>query len=249
MRYLYKNKKEINSKKEWKEAFCSAYSGKSDDYHWKEGRSGERLAEDFKGENAQGENNMVNMVKLFLNTDDVVLEIAKIEHPSVFDSYPRPRMQDLAIWGSANGKKIFIGIEAKVDESFGSKSISQQRKYVSNLKTPTEADKRLDGLIRDFLNGEEDVNGELPYQLLYYLAGSFREPNVDIIFMPVIVYKSNSYSEEKGNKNHDAYLSFMEALKFDKKHSFEGDEIQDAYYKRLTVNGISKDVYSCYIVK
>lgn len=36
MKYFYKEK-EIRNKNDWKKAFCSAYSGTSDDYHWKEG--------------------------------------------------------------------------------------------------------------------------------------------------------------------------------------------------------------------
>ena len=243
MRYFYKDK-EIHSKEEWKLAFCESYSGKDDDKHWKSGRSGERLAEDFMGENPCGENTMVEMVKKLTGAEIVSLDVAKIEHASVFDKHPRPRIQDLAIWGHADGKKIFIGVEAKVDESFGAVSLSQQRAKVAKKKEDgmsTEADQRLNELIRDFLGNDIDNNGNLRYQLLYYLAGSFREQNADIIFMPVIVYKSDLYNVKKGDTNHKAYKDFMDKL-LDK----TGDDI---YYKRLTINGLTKDVYSCYIVK
>jgi hypothetical protein len=63
------------------------------------------LAEDFKGVNASGEETIVVMVKQLIGAEKVTLDIAKIEHASVFDKYPRPRMQDLAIWGNADGKK------------------------------------------------------------------------------------------------------------------------------------------------
>ena len=243
MRYFYKDK-EIHSKEEWKLAFCESYSGKEDDKHWKPGRSGERLAEDFMGENPCGENTMVEMVKKLIGAEKVSLDIARIEHASVFDSHPRPRIQDLAIWGHADGKKIFIGVEAKVDESFGSVSLSQQKAKVEKMKNEgvsTKAGLRLDELIRDFLGNDIENHGNLRYQLLYYLAGSFREQNADIIFMPVIVYISNLYDVKKGNTNHKAYQAFMDKM-LDK----VGDDI---YYKRLTINGITKDVYSCYIVK
>ena len=133
MRYFYKDK-EIHSKEEWKLAFCESYSGKDDDKHWKPGRSGERLADDFMGENPCGENTMIDMVQKLIGAENVSLEIAKIEHASVFDKHPRPRIQDLAIWGHADGNRIFIGVEAKVDESFGSVSLSQQKAKVEKMK-------------------------------------------------------------------------------------------------------------------
>jgi hypothetical protein len=248
MKYYYKEK-EITKKEDWKNAFCSAYNKKEkEDKHWREGRSAECLAEDFMGENATGKETMIEMVSLCLNTHNISLEKACIEHASKFDEYKRPRMQDLAIWGRSDKKNIFIGIEAKVDEKFGSKSLSEQRKYVNNLKK-TDAGDRLDKLIKDFLDGKEKENESLRYQLLYYLAGSIREPNTNVIFLPVIVYKTRAlkfklYSEKLGDKNYNDYVNFMKALGFktlDEKHKI--------YHKEITDNGITKDVYSTYIVK
>ena len=256
MKYYYKEK-EITKKEDWKNAFCSAYNKKEkEDKHWREGRSAECLAEDFMGENATGKETMIEMVRLCLNSQNISLEKACIEHASKFDEYKRPRMQDLAIWGRSDKKNIFIGIEAKVDEKFGSKSLSEQRKYVNNLKTKTDAGNRLNKLIEDFLDRKEKENESLRYQLLYYLAGSIREPNTDVIFLPVIVYKTraskfNLYSKKLGDKNYNDYVNFMKALKFeefetlDEKHN----EIHKIYHKKITDNGITKDVYSTYIVK
>ena len=243
MKYYYKDK-EIHSKEEWKRAFCESYSGTDKDKHWKPGRSGERLAEDFMGKTPNGEESLVKIIKQLTGAENVSLDIAKIEHASVFDKHPRPRIQDLAIWGKADGRNLFIGVEAKVDESFGSVTLAQQDAKVKKMKIEgisTKADQRLDELIRDFLGNNIDDNGSLRYQLLYYLAGSFREQDADVIIMPVIVYKSNLYNETKGKKNHRAYTAFMDKL-------LQKVE-DDVYYKRLTVNGITKDVYSCYIVK
>lgn len=252
MKYYYKNN-EILSKKDWKNAFCASYSKKEDNIHWKTGRSGERLAEDFMGDKAKGEFTMIEMVRTLLDTKNVYLEKACIEYDSQFDNYSKPRKQDLAIWGKANGKSIFIGVEAKVDERFGTKSLKQQRDYVDNLKDQkisTNADKRLNELISDFLNGEERKNENLRYQLLYYLAGSIREMNCDVVFMPVLVYKTDSqYSEAKGNRNRDDYTIFMNALKFSRITAFEKNGISLAYHRKFIVNGIKKDVYSCYIEK
>lgn len=114
MKYYY-DKQEIRDILDWKKAFCASYSGQDNDYHWQLGRSGERLANDFIADGACGEETMMKMVSGFLHTNDVSLEKAYIEHGSKFDKYSRRRVQDLAIFGNAKGKSIFIGIEAKVD--------------------------------------------------------------------------------------------------------------------------------------
>lgn len=253
MNYYYKDE-EITSKNEWEKAFCKSYNSNGDSKYWKDGRSAECLAEDFIGSKPNGESCMIEMIKRFLNAQSIILEKAEIEYPSVFDKYPRPRMQDLAIWGQADNKKIFVGVEAKVDEAFGSKSIAQQRTYVEGLKqkeTNTEADKRLDELVKIYLNGDENKYGNLRYQLLYYLAGSFCTKNADIIFMPVIVYKSRGekYNDKNGVKNRDAYKQFMTGLGFTSMPEVVGGQIELAYHKKVSAHGIEKDVYSCYIVK
>ena len=252
MNYLYKDKI-IATKAEWEKAFNSAYNSKGQDIHWKIGRSGECLAEDFIGNEATGEESIVDMITRFLNTTDIVLETAKIEHPSIFDKHPRPRIQDLAIWGKADNKNIFVGVEAKVDEPFGSRTIAEQRKYVNGL-TKTEANERLDELVHNYLNGNELKHGKLRYQLLYYLAGSFCEKNADIIFLPVIVYETRAksfgeYLERKGSANKKAYKLFMQELGFGEVKNIIGGQILMAYYKKISISGVEKDVYSCYIVK
>lgn len=256
MKYFYKEK-EIHSKTEWKNAFCESYNSTGDDKHWKVGRSAECLAEDFIGNKPQGESSMIEMIKRFLNVKNISLENAKIEYASVFDEYQRPRIQDLAIWGQADNKKIFVGIEAKVDEPFGSKSIAQQRKYVNGLilkGTQTKADERLNNLVADYLNNDEKKHGNLRYQLLYYLAGSFCTKDTEIIFMPIIVYKSrgkllNEYVDAKGKINKEAYKQFMTELGFTSMDEVVGEQIELAYHKKVSANGVEKDVYSCYITK
>lgn len=149
MKYFYKDI-EITTKAEWERAFNKSYNNKGKDIHWKIGRSGECLAEDFIGNEPNGEKSIVDIIKSFLGTTNISLETAKLEHASIFDTHPRPRIQDLAIWGKADNKNIFVGVEAKVDEPFGSKTIAGQRKYVNGL-TKTEANLRLDELVCNYL--------------------------------------------------------------------------------------------------
>ena len=257
MKYYY-DKQEIRDIHDWEKAFCASYSRKYNDNHWQLGRSGERLANDFIADGACGEETMKKMVSGFLHTNDVSLEKAYIEHGSKFDKFSRRRVHDLAIFGNAKGKSIFIGIEAKVDESFGSYTVSAQRNNVKKMLSEgknTDAGLRLDKLVSDFLEGDEIKYGKLRYQLLYYLAGSFREA-AEVIFMPVIVYKTTGvdYHESKGAANQREYKRFMENLGFKEvREMISGDTVM-AYHNFVCApdfNGmlVQKDVFSCYIVK
>ena len=253
---IIKNKigRVLNSIEEWKKGFIEV----DEERHWEEGRSAERLANDFThGYPSSGEKSLRQLLSLFLESEDIVWNKACIEHGSVFDSYSRPRMQDLAIWGEAGNKPFFIGVEAKVDECFGSKSVAQQQKYVQELKSKginTKADNRLNELCSDFLsNIDKKYYKSIRYQLLYYLAGSFRE-KADVVFMPVIVYTSDKYDSIKGDSNYRSYLTFMQLLGFEEvrvnvpRMKIAYKKVISAYNKeRNTI--LTKPVFSCYFEK
>lgn len=238
----------------WKEGFVAV----DEERHWEPGRSAEQLSKDFSdGCPSSGELSLREMISFFCGSDRIEWGPAYIEHGSSFDSHPRPRMQDLAIKGKVNGQSFFIGVEAKVNEPFGSKSVAGQKSYIEGIKAKgknTEADDRLIDLCKDFLSAvpEKDY-GKIRYQLLYYLAGSFREEG-DIIFMPVIVYHSDKYDSSMGERNYKAYKRFMELLGFDKIVGHP-QEIKVAYMKTICAPDkrrkqiLSKTVYSCYIEK
>lgn len=238
----------------WKEGFIAVDGEK----HWEEGRSAERLANDFSSKvPSSGECSLRDILMSFLHEDKIIWKKATIEHGSQFDSYARPRMQDLAIWGNAGNKAFFIGVEAKVDEPFGSKNIAEQKKYINRILASgknTNADKRLYELCEDFLGGLEDHRiNSLRYQLLYYLAGSFRE-NADYIIMPVFTYHSDKFDKIKGEQNYSDYCYFMDHLGF-QKLNLNIANLRIAYYKHIDtydkdrVTILSKDVYSCYFEK
>lgn len=253
MKYYYK-KKEIRNKSEWEAAFRAAYSNKKNT-PWEVGYSAERLADDFINTTpSSGEQTIVNMIHFFFGKDkSVYLDHANLEHLSKFDSYSHPRQQDLGIWGEVDKTPFFIGVEAKVNESFGSNDMAKQS--IEAQKTPSNKD-RYDKLVEDFLskyNPEE--YSSLRYQLLHYLAGSLREPNCSIIFMPVVVYVNKSvYNKTDGEKNKQAYKDFMDLL-FSKVDVPENNEIKLAYkqefktWNRERTMLVTKQVYSCYIQK
>ena len=246
--------KTILTAENWKDGFVAV----DDERHWEPGRSAEQLSKDFTdGCPSSGEQSLREMIQFFCDSDNIEWGEAYIEHGSSFDSHPRPRMQDLAIKGKVNEQSFFIGVEAKVNEPFGSKSVAGQKSYIERIKAngqKTEADDRLRDLCEDFLsNVAEKDYGKIRYQLLYYLAGSFREEG-DIIFMPIIVYQSDKYDSSMGKRNFNAYKKFMELLGFDKVLGHPKGMIE-AYKKTLCAPDknrkcmLSKTVYSCYIEK
>lgn len=89
-----------------------AFSGKKAK-HWKEGRSAFSLADYVSNNN--GKQRIIELVSAQIN-DDFTLDLAHPEYEARFDSYGHGREHDLGIFGkTASGKKIFVGVEAKVD--------------------------------------------------------------------------------------------------------------------------------------
>ena len=252
MKYYYK--KEIKNKSEWEAAFRAAYGNKKD-APWEVGYSGERLADDFINTTpSSGEKTIVDMIHFFLGKNkSVYCDHAEIEHLSKFDFHRHPRQQDLGIWGEVDKTSFFVGVEAKVNESFGNNDLAKQS--IEAKKTPSNKD-RYDKLVEDFLSKFDPAEySGLRYQLLHYLAGSLREPNCDIIFMPVVVYVNKSvYNKTEGEKNKQAYEDFMNLL-FTKVDVPQDNEIKLAYKQEFTTWNlertelVTKQVYSCYIQK
>ena len=257
--YFYGSKKgeSIKSYEEWEKVF-HVHDSKGKIDHWKPGYSAQSLAEDFMCND--GEQMLMQLVEQFTGEHIQGIPTALIEHGSSFDSYGRARMQDLVVFGKlTNEDTFFIGLEAKVKESFGSNSIKKQYdacKAKKEARIRTNAYERLQALVKDFLHKELDEltpkELELRYQLLFYLAGSFRDrEGGKHIFMPVV-----AYHHTKGkDKNEEAFEAFIEALGgFTKqKITVNGKEII-GYKKELSAplkDGTpeTKMVYTCYITK
>jgi hypothetical protein len=155
-------------------------------------------------------------------------------------------MQDLAIWGESEKGSILTCIEAKVDEEFN----ELLNKAYDNAKqkfdeTPrSNAKNRIEELCKKYLNvnAESIKSGDennIRYQLLYYLAGSICEAKEygNVVFMPIMVFKTDEYNKTKGDRNREDYERFIEALKFEKcnkekgifKRTFEGIDVYISY--------------------
>ena len=149
-----------------------------DKNHWKKGRSAYSLADFMLNHN--GESLIDNLLQQASNGKYNICSAKKacIEHESKFDKYKgRGRMHDLALFGENDN--YFIGIEAKVDETFGDTIMEAYNKgNKANESNPkSKKAQRVLDLVKKYFNQNtitEEI-GQYRYQLLHYLAGAMAE--------------------------------------------------------------------------
>ena len=252
MKISNKNNRLITNLESWKTAFIEVdKKSKEDDgkSNWKEGRSACTLAKYFTTPNIE-ESDGIEKIKEYLEAlgfSNLKFTSAEIEHESRFDSFRgKGRMQDLAIWGESEKGSILTCIEAKVDESFDKslfKKLEEIEKYLDTHKNSKRRD-RIQNLCKEYLKVnvgdiESEGKNDIRYQLLHYLAGSICEAKccADVVFMPIMVFKTNKYNETIGEMNRKDYERFIEALDFEEcnkdkkilKRTFEGIDVYISY--------------------
>lgn len=245
MKIENKNNRLITNLESWKTAFIEVDKEKN----WEEGRSACTLAKYFTTPNIEESYGIKKIKEYFeaLGFSNPRFESAEIEHPSPFDEYSRPRMQDLVIKGESEKGRILACIEAKVDEKFGNEVLNQAYKNAKQYKIKhpnSNRQNRIEKLCKNYLNvNPEDIKPKdktnIRYQLLHYLAGSICEANEkdNVVFMPIMVFKTDEYNKKKGDRNRKDYDRFIKALDFkecnkDKKilkRTFEGIDVYISY--------------------
>lgn len=252
MKISNKNNRLITNLESWKTAFIEVDKKSKEDNgksNWEEGRSACTLAKYFTTPNIEESYGIKKIEEYFkaLGFSNPRFESAEIEHRSPFDKYKGgTRMQDLVIWGESEKGRILACIEAKVDEEFNellNKAYGTAKQKFE--KDPnSNAQKRIEELCDKYLNvsAESIKSGDendIRYQLLYYLAGSICEAKEygNVVFMPIMVFKTDEYNETKGKMNREDYDLFIKALDFkecnkDKKilkRTFEGIDVYISY--------------------
>lgn len=242
MRITNKNGTVVTDIESWEDAFKEVDEAK----HWKEGRSAKSLAQYFSLPNID-QSNGIKLIKEYVdicgfkNFEPIR---ARIEHESRFDAFRgKGRMHDMVIWGNEGKRHLVICIEAKVDEPFGSsvsEAYRESEKYVK--KNPrSKRSQRIKDLCEKYY--KIDVNDiisytHIRYQLLHYLAGAITEAKScnDVVFMPIMVFKTNKYNKENDNKKD--YEDFIKSMNFVLLNS------EKEIYKN-NIDGV--DVYMTYI--
>ena len=181
--------------------------------HWKQGRSAYSLADFIMNRN--GAVHLESRISSVLS-QPVSLEQGTPEYAARFDGYERPARLDLGICGrTSSGESLFVGLEAKVDEPFGSETVcGRYRKAVETLKCSprSKAAARVKELLaRYFTDADEPCESKFAgvgYQLLTATAGTVAvEADVSVFY--VAVFRTLDYDEENGRKNQLDYDNFM----------------------------------------
>ena len=179
---------------------------------WVEGRSAYSLADFILNKN--GTDKIRGVVENLLK-DEVVFERAIPELEVKFDKFSgRGRFHDLGIYGKtkSDSKSIFVGVESKVDETFG-QTISE--KYIAAITerlngNNTNAPDRVENLLKQNFGGKiREKYFDMRYQFLYSTMGTL-EVKKDISILFIIVFKTNSYDEMKGKENYRDYCQYIQ---------------------------------------
>ena len=200
---------------EWR---SQIFDGTSKEKDWKKGRSAYSLAEFII--DRKGAAYLETRISAVLS-QHVKLEQATPEYLAKFDSYRgNPSNLDLGITGHVErltlNTSLFVGVEAKVDETFGS---TVRSRYSSAMKTrkdgkPTNAPERVKELLSKYfsVHGSPDSSrfADLRYQLLTGTAGTVAAPGEVSVFY-ILVFRTSMYDERKGLSNLQDYENFIEA--------------------------------------
>lgn len=227
-RIKVKNKK-VSNIKEWESAF-------NDKIRWKQGRSAYLLADFVLNRNGLKEIEKILAscgfrVSKFLSCD--------VEVSVKFDNNPRCSQRDMVLIGELeNMDKIFITIEAKVDEAFGGDTIGN--------KISSQKSHRAEELLNKFIPCYKEQDKKLLYQLFHATSATIEKGGYGCDFqksiMLVLVFKAKGfgkdidYNEKKGQRNYNDFCNFMQAIGASKREqnaiwnfNFEGQEVFFAY--------------------
>ena len=181
--------------------------------HWKPGRSAYSLADFIMSRN--GTSHLEARISSVLSRA-VTLEQGTPEYAARFDRYGGPARLDLGISGrTACGDNLFVGLEAKVDEPFGSETVCERwQKATDTLRTKPRS--RAAARVRELLSRYFDDDDEpcesrfadVGYQLLTATAGAVAvEADASVLY--VAVFRTLDYDEERSRKNRLDYDNFM----------------------------------------
>lgn len=222
----------INTMEDWAKIYSSGSKAK----HWKEGRSAYSIANYVINHN--GLEIIKSRVKDVIQ-EEIIIERVVPEIEITIDKYGQGRVHDLGMFGEKSS--VFIGVESKVDETFGNTILDAYLDASIKKITgeSTKAPNRIEDLLALHYGKPDKSVFDLRYQLLYATVGSL-EAGFDKSFLYIIVFKTNLYDDLKGIDNYRDYLEFI--------HSLNGEELdcsrQDSRVHDLKIGG--KTLYSIY---
>ena len=188
--------------------WAALYETPQQSHQWKEHRSAWSMADFVMNRDGAG---LLRARLGDLLGQSVHFERAVPEFEQRFDSLGRGRVHDLAVFGkAADGRSVFMGVEAKVDESFGmtvhDSYLQSKAKQITG--TSTNAPERIEQLLGLHFSKPDPSMFDVRYQLLYATAGTLAT-GADISVLYVVVFKTPLYDESIGADNYRDYIHFV----------------------------------------
>ena len=183
--------------------------------HWKPGHSAYTLADFVMKQN--GARVLEERLSSVLLKPVTLLE-ATPEYGAAFDKRGQPSNLDLGIFGSVGSiSNLFVGVEAKVNESFGDKTVcGRYKKGIRDLacNPRSKAAVRVEGLLSQYFSDTsapcDSKFADVGYQLLTGTAGTIARRRDTSVFY-ILVFKTSLYNERKARNNLADYRNFIEA--------------------------------------
>ena len=206
MEYQFNKKSEkwksINNVDDWVNSF-------KDSKNNEDGKSAKTLAQFCK------ENDVESIIKGWITPivkEKFSLDTAIPEMSTKFDDYGKGRIHDLGIYGkSVSNKSIFIGVEAKVNETFGGtvQSAYDKVEYLKSIGKNSNLKERIDGLKEEYFPGLDLYDKR--YQLLYAIAGTLSE-EAEVKILLFATFETDQYKKKYGQRNDEDLTAFLSML-------------------------------------
>ena len=186
--------------------------------HWREGRSAHTVADFILHRN--GAAHLESRLAETLG-EEVAINAITPELQVKFDRFGgRGRMHDLGVSATAGHSSLFVGVEAKVDESFGGDLAASYADAQQRLaqKPRSKGVARIEQLLGRFAPPLELASeGDLRYQLIHGTAGTVaarqgnNQPYDGYVFY-VLVFQTGLYDAPTGAGNYADYQNFIKRV-------------------------------------
>lgn len=199
----------IQTLADWNKIYTGAKS-----HQWADDRSAKSTAKFVLEKNGIEffENQYSKIFSKNLTIDTIIPELE-----TKLDQFKSGRNHDLGIFLSNNEYKVFSGVEAKVDESFGE---NIDRYYLKAIAARLNGEKtnkpeRINQLLQALFRKVDISCFSFRYQLLHGLIGTIKEAEskkCDAAIFHILVFKTNKFDEKKNRANSKDFEKFISVL-------------------------------------
>ncbi len=199
--------------------------------HWRDGRSAKELAKYWCNDISTTPIELKGLLEGHKDFTDIQIDIGSPEYETRFDQFGKGRIHDLLLIGEQNKSKVIIGIEAKVDESFGNDTVKGyylksilKRINGEGTNVPNRIEQLLTALFRKPITLEIL---DIMYQLIHSTAGLLAESKEQSVKKALFIV--NNFVTENTNeikkKENLTHLNYFVKNISDSKYNLDDDRI------------------------